>query len=154
MSVPVGLEPSPYGTKIISSDKEHENFIDININHYHEQHAGRLVLDPKYVGIFHIFPCHISFVLFLITYVPERLALSLETILHHDSSFRRTERLSSGPSHQMTRKTLKTFVYASKASPTTVSLTSFHSVVRMAEDSAIVNHHSRRGCPRFRFGHW
>ena len=154
MSVPVGSESSSYGTKDIASDKEHGNSMDINFNHYHEQHAGRLVLDPRYVGILHIFPCHISFVLFLITHAPERLALSLETILHHDSSFRRTERLSSGPSHQMTRKTLTTSVHATRASLTTVSLTSFHPVVRMAEDSAIVDHHSRSGCPRFRFGHW
>ena len=149
MSVPVGSESSPYGMKIISSDKEHGNFRDIDLTHYHEQHAGRLVLDPGYVGILHIFLCHISFVLFLITFAPERLASSLETILRHDSNFRQTERSSSGPSHQMTRKTLRTFVHASKASLTTVSLTSFHPVVRMAEDIAIVNHHSRSGCPRF-----
>jgi hypothetical protein len=154
MSVPVGSEPSFYGTKIISSDKEHGNSMDIDFNHYHEQHAGRLVLDPRYVGIFHIFLWHILFVLFLTTYAPERLALSLETILRHDSSFRRTERSSSGPSHQMIRKTLKTSVHASKASLTTVSLTSFHPVVRVAEDGTIANHHSRSGCPRFRFGHW
>jgi hypothetical protein len=154
MSAPVGSESSLDGVNIVSNDKEHGNSMDIDLSHYHEQHAGRLVLDPRYVGIFHIFLWHIPFVLFLITHAPERLALSLETILHHDSSFRRTERSSSGPSHQMTRKTLKTSVHASKVSLTTVSLTSFHPVVRVAEDSAIANHHSRCGCPRFRFGHW
>ena len=149
MSAPVGSESSLDGVNIASNDKEHGKSMDIDLSHYHEQHAGRLVLDPGYVGTFHIFLCHISFVLFLIAHAPERLALSLETILRHDSNFRQTERSSSGPSHQMTRKTLKTSVHDLKASLNTVSLTSFHPVVRMAEDIAIVNHHSCSGCPRF-----
>ena len=54
MSAPVGSKSSLDEVNIVSNDKEHGNFMDIDLDHYQEQHAGRLVLDPEYVGTFHI----------------------------------------------------------------------------------------------------
>ena len=66
MSAPVGSKSSLDKVNIVSNDKEHGNSMDIDLDHYQEQHAGRLVLDPEYVGTFHIFPCHIH-ILFVLS---------------------------------------------------------------------------------------
>ena len=64
------------------------------------------------------------------------------------------ERLCSGRSRAMTRKTHKTSVCARRVSLITAILTLYPSVVRMAEDHPIDDHHTRRVCPRLRFSHW
>ena len=64
------------------------------------------------------------------------------------------ERLCSGRSQAMTRKTLKMSVCARGVSLITAILTLYPPVVRMAEDHPIDDHHTRRVCPRLRFSHW
>lgn len=146
---------SPVGSNLDEKDvtatgRKHENSpdSDIDLTHYHEQRAGRLVLDPKCVPFFPSlwFPLPI-------THMPGRRKLSLETKLPHASSFHQTERSSSGLSPQMIRKILKTSVHDRKACLTTISLISLHSVDRTAEGHPIGNHHTGCGRSRLRFGH-
>jgi len=108
MASPEGSWSSPDEKKGISTDGVNVKFGEVDLIHYHEQCAGRLVLDPKFVCFF---ICPLS-VVHLAEYAPERRRLNLEARLPRDSSFHRIERLSSGRSHLMTQKTLKMSVCA------------------------------------------
>jgi hypothetical protein len=94
----------------IPTTEKHGNSVRIDLAHYYEQSAGRLVLDPKCVCFFLLS----RWFLFLITHATERRTLNLETRLPHDSSFHRMEGSSSGLNRLMIRKTLKTSVHVSK----------------------------------------
>ena len=108
MAWPEGSSPNLDEKKrAISTDEKHVDSVEVDLIHYHERCAGRLVLDPEFV-------CSIICSLLVVPlakYASERRGLSSETRLPRDSSFHRMERLSSGLSHPMTWRTLKTCVH-------------------------------------------
>ena len=91
---------------IVPTGERYTNTLEIDLVHYHEQCAGRLVLDPKCVS----FSSYWYFS--LITHPPERQESNLVTRSPHASSFHQMENLSCGRSHPMTRRTLKTSVHS------------------------------------------
>ena len=121
MASPVGSMSNLDEKKdVITTGGKHENHPEIDLTHYHEQRAGRLVLDPRCVPFFPSpwFPLPI-------THMPERRKLSSETKFPHASSFPQTERSSSGLSPQMIRKTLKTSVHTRKSDYDLIDLITF-----------------------------
>ena len=60
--------------RTISTDEKHVESVGVDLVHYHERCAGRLVLDPEFVCFF---ICSLS-VVSLAKYAPERRGLSSE----------------------------------------------------------------------------
>ena len=120
------------------------NSLDVDLTHYHEQCAGRLVLDPKSVGFFLSSFSSIS----LVDRHPIREAgiefgseVAARLKLSPDGKFVLWPQPSDNPEDpQNVRPFLKIVI-------TTVSLTIIHLVVGTAEDHPAGNHHARYGSP-------
>jgi hypothetical protein len=54
MASPVGSRSNlaEINNVVVTTNEKHEIYSDIDLTHYHEQRAGRLVLDPECVPFF------------------------------------------------------------------------------------------------------